>query len=90
MTAVSSDLLATNKPACLGCSAVCDSTYSNCWTWHDDAYKLCLMLSCYVRMSNALLHHTQCTKVIKKECTRCAQWFVLISMVQLLVHSNSH
>ena len=80
MTAASSDLLATNKQACLDCTTVHDSTYSKCWTWHDDAYKLCLMLSCYVCMSNALLHHAQCTKVIKKQCTRCDQWLVFISM----------
>ncbi len=74
MTAASSDLLTTNKQACLDCSAVCDSTFSNCWTWLDDAYKSCLMLSCYKCMSkfDALLHHAQCTKVIKKQCTsRC-------------------
>ncbi len=85
MTAASSDLLATNKQACLDCSAVYDSTYSKCRTWHDDIYKLCLMLSCHVCMSSTLLHHAQCTKVIKKQCTRCAQSFVFISMVQMLV-----
>ena len=85
MTAASSDLLTTNKQACLDGSAVYDITYSKYWTWHDDAYKLCPMLSCYVCMSNALLHHAQSTKVVKKQCTRCAQWFVLISMAQMLV-----